>query len=83
MNKDLHFNILNFFSFEDTKIIEIFIEQVYQFSRLSWKPLCQQNVPITIKYPKMATEIAPNFQGIGITPYSIKNIMVFVNRVKI
>lgn len=69
-------------TYKDTKIIEIFIEQVYQFSRLSWKPLCQQNVPITIKYPEMAAEIAPNFQGIDILPYSIKNIMVFVNEIK-
>lgn len=48
---------------EDNKVIKGLIEQVYQFSRLYWKSLKQQNVPITIKYPEMVAQIAPNFDG--------------------
>ncbi|GGK53630.1 MULTISPECIES: Piwi domain-containing protein [Flavobacteriaceae] len=48
---------------DDNTIIKGLIEQVYQFSRLYWKSLKQQNVPITIKYPEMVAQIAPNFDG--------------------
>ena len=44
-------------------IITELLTQVYQFSRLYWKSLRQQNVPVTIKYPEMVAQIAPLFQG--------------------
>ncbi|ARN77463.1 hypothetical protein BST97_05390 [Nonlabens spongiae] len=52
----------------DTAMIRKLIEQVYQFSRLYWKSLRQQNVPVTIKYPEMVAEIAPHF-GKDMPPY--------------
>jgi hypothetical protein len=52
----------------DTDMIRKLIEQVYQFSRLYWKSLRQQNVPVTIKYPEMVAEIAPHF-GKDMPPY--------------
>lgn len=64
-------------AFDDTQITEKLIEQVYQFSRLYWKSLRQQNVPITIKYPEMVAEIAPNFQGVDIPPHG-KEILWFL-----
>lgn len=54
---------------EDSKMIKKLIEQVYQFSRLYWKSLRQQNVPITIKYPEMVAEIAPRFDSKEIPPF--------------
>jgi len=54
---------------EDFANIKKLIEQVYQFSRLYWKSLRQQNVPITIKYPEMVAEIAPHFSGGEIPPH--------------
>lgn len=62
---------------QDTKMIKKLIEQVYQFSRLYWKSLRQQNVPITIKYPEMVAEIAPNFDNKEIPPYG-KEILWFL-----
>ena len=50
-------------AFEDTNVIEELITQVYQFSRLYWKSLRQQNVPVTIKYPEMLAQIAPKFEA--------------------
>ncbi|WP_435415092.1 Piwi domain-containing protein [Polaribacter aestuariivivens] len=50
-------------AFEDANITLELLTQVYQFSRLYWKSLRQQNVPITIKYPEMVAQIAPRFQG--------------------
>jgi hypothetical protein len=39
------------------------IDQVYQFSRMYWKSVKQQHLPVTIKYPEMVAEIFPHFEG--------------------
>ncbi|MBP0902214.1 Piwi domain-containing protein [Mariniflexile gromovii] len=49
-------------AFEDVEVVDELLTQVYQFSRLYWKSLRQQNVPITIKYPEMVAQIAPRFK---------------------
>ena len=49
-------------AFEDANVVLDLLTQVYQFSRLYWKSLRQQNVPITIKYPEMVAQIAPRFE---------------------
>lgn len=53
----------------DVNTIHDLINQVYQFSRMYWKSLSQQNLPVTIKYPEMIAEIAPYFAGKDIPPY--------------
>jgi len=50
-------------AFDDADIVLELLTQVYQFSRLYWKSLRQQNVPITIKYPEMVAQLAPRFQA--------------------
>lgn len=50
-------------------IVEL-IEQVYQFSRIYWKSVRQQNLPVTIKYPEMVAKIAPYFNN-GCIPDTI------------
>jgi hypothetical protein len=45
----------------DTPVIQQLIEQVYQFSRIYWKSVRQQGLPVTIKYPEMIAEIMPHF----------------------
>ncbi|MPN32482.1 hypothetical protein SDC9_179961 [bioreactor metagenome] len=45
----------------DTLIISDLIDQVYQFSRIYWKSVKQQNLPVTIKYPEMIAQILPYF----------------------
>ena len=50
-------------------ILEL-IEQVYQFSRIYWKSVRQQNLPVTIKYPEMVAQIAPYFTD-GTIPNNI------------
>jgi hypothetical protein len=44
-----------------TPTINGLIDQVYQFSRIYWKSVKQQNLPVTIKYPEMVAQIAPHF----------------------
>ena len=48
---------------EDMDVITQLLTQVYQFSRLYWKSLRQQNVPITIKYSEMVAKLAPRFEA--------------------
>lgn len=55
-----------------TNIINELIDQVYQFSRIYWKSVKQQNLPVTIKYPEMVAQIAPHFNG-GDIPSNIGN----------
>jgi hypothetical protein len=50
-------------AFDDANITLELLTQVYQFSRLYWKSLRQQNVPITIKYPEMVAQLAPLFEN--------------------
>ena len=54
----------------DTNTIKDLIDQVYQFSRIYWKSVKQQHLPVTVKYPEMVAQIAPHFDG-GNIPESI------------
>lgn len=53
---------------EDIKTVKELIDQVYQFSRMYWKSVSQQNLPVTIKYPEMVAEMLPHFDGNEIPP---------------
>ena len=59
---------------KDTKVIKNLIEQVYQFSRMYWKSVRQQNLPVTIKYPEMVAQIAPHFNANDIPEYGKTNL---------
>lgn len=48
---------------DDPELIDLLIDQVYQFSRMYWKSVAQQNMPVTILYPQMVTEIFPHFRN--------------------
>ena len=47
---------------EDPELVDLLIDQVYQFSRMYWKSVAQQNMPVTILYPQMVAEIFPYFK---------------------
>ena len=57
----------------DTQVAADLIEQVYQFSRIYWKSVKQQHLPVTIKYPEMLAEIVSHFQG-GMMPSQQNNL---------
>jgi hypothetical protein len=50
------------------------IDQVYQFSRMYWKSVSQQNLPVTTKYPEMVAEIYPHFEGGRLYDFGKKNL---------
>ena len=60
----------------DTRTINQLIDQVYQFSRIYWKSVKQQGLPVTIKYPEMIAEIMPHFEDHTI--YTDNNCLWFL-----
>lgn len=59
---------------KDQKVVRELINQVYQFSRMYWKSVRQQNLPVTIKYPEMVAEIFPHFSGNEIPEFGKDNL---------
>lgn len=59
---------------QDTRMIKELIDQVYQFSRMYWKSVKQQNLPVTIKYPEMVAEMFPYFDGNEIPDFGKENL---------
>jgi len=59
---------------DDFSIIKELIDQVYQFSRMYWKSVRQQNLPVTIKYPEMVAEMFPHFEGNEIPVFGRDNL---------
>ena len=47
---------------DDYNTTKAIVDQVYQFSRMYWKSVKQQNIPVTILYPEMVAEIFPHFE---------------------
>jgi len=58
----------------DKLIIKEMIDQIYQFSRMYWKSVKQQNLPVTVKYPEMVAKIFPYFQSPDIPSFGKKNM---------
>lgn len=50
------------------------LNQVYQFSRMYWKSVKQQNLPVTIKYPEMVAEIVPHFSDAELPAFGKTNL---------
>jgi len=63
----------NDFQFNNTLYAEL-LDQVYKFSRMYWKSVKQQNLPITIKYPEMVAEIVPHFSDAELPPFGKTNL---------
>jgi hypothetical protein len=78
--KEYHFPIKVSFSsskpeiLEDVAVIKELMDQVYQFSRMYWKSVSQQSLPVTIKYPEMVAEIYPFFQHEKLPEFGQKNL---------
>ena len=58
----------------DTKTIESLIDQIYQFSRIYWKSVKQQNLPVTIKYPSMIAQMMPHFDNSSIDHINTRHL---------
>lgn len=77
--KEYHFPIK--LSFKSSKPEELTIDvmrelinQVYQFSRMYWKSVSQQNLPVTTIYPEMVAEIIPHFKEHHLPEFGRNNL---------
>ena len=61
------------FQFDNPLFAEL-LDQVYKFSRMYWKSVKQQNLPVTIKYPEMVAEIVPHFSDAELPPFGKTNL---------
>jgi hypothetical protein len=61
------------FQFDNALYAEL-LDQVYKFSRMYWKSVKQQNLPITIKYPEMVAEIVPHFSDAELPAFGKTNL---------
>ncbi len=59
---------------ENNKLINDLIDQVYQFSRMYWTSVTQQNLPVTVKYPEMVAEKYPHFESNLIPDFGKENL---------
>lgn len=59
---------------EDEETVRELIDQVYQFSRMYWKSISQQNLPVTTKYPEMVAQIYPHFENDNLPEFGRNNL---------
>lgn len=59
---------------DEMQITAGLIEQVYQFSRLYYKSVRQQGLPVTIKYPEILARMLPEFSGNGIPEFGLDTL---------
>ena len=79
-NREYHFPIKLHIScthpelLDNPDTIEELIDEVYQFSRMYWKSVGQQSLPVTIKYPEMVAQIYPWFQHDTLPEFAKSNL---------
>jgi hypothetical protein len=59
---------------EDVYLVRDLIDHVYQFSRMYWKSVSQQKLPVTIKYPEMVAQIYPHFEHDKLPDFRKENL---------
>lgn len=59
----IHLDSYNDKVLKDDSVVKDVIQQVYQLSRMYWKSVDQQNIPITVKYPELIAEVVPFFKN--------------------
>ncbi len=59
---------------EDLEVVKKLVDQVYQFSRMYWKSISQQNLPVTTAYPEMVAKIYPFFENENLPQFGKENL---------
>lgn len=50
------------------------IRQIYQFSRIYWKSVSQQSLPVTVRYPEMVARMVPYFESLDMPEFAKKSL---------
>ena len=59
---------------DDIGVVKDLIDQVYQFSRMYWKSVSQQSLPVTTLYPEMVAQMYPHFENQHLTDFGKENL---------
>jgi hypothetical protein len=59
---------------DNNETIKELIDQVYQFSRMYWKSVRQNGIPVTILYPEMVAQKVPFFENMDVPPFGTENL---------
>lgn len=59
---------------DNTETVKELIDQVYQFSRMYWKSVRQNGIPVTILYPEMVAQKVPFFRDMKVPPFGEENL---------
>lgn len=59
---------------DNTETIKELIDQVYQFSRMYWKSVRQNGIPVTILYPEMVAQKVPFFENMDVPQFGKDNL---------
>lgn len=59
---------------EDVAVVKDLMDQVYQFSRMYWKSVSQQSLPVTTLYPEMVAQMFPYFENDYLPEFGKENL---------
>lgn len=59
---------------ENIAQVKQLLDQVYQFSRIYWKSVKQQNLPVTVSYPTALAKIFSHFQDQSLNDFGQSNL---------
>lgn len=59
---------------ENNAQVKQLLDQVYQFSRIYWKSVKQQNLPVTVSYPAALAKIFSHFQDQSLNDFGQSNL---------
>lgn len=59
---------------DNVENVKRLIDQVYQFSRVYWKSVKQQNLPVTVSYPSMLAEMYSHFEEQQLNSFARTNL---------
>ncbi len=60
--------------FDDVAVVKDIMDQVYQFSRMYWKSISQQSLPVTTLYPEMVAQMYPHFDNEHLNEFGMNNL---------
>ncbi len=59
---------------DDIAVVKDLMDQVYQFSRMYWKSVSQQSLPVTTLYPEMVAKMYPHFEHDKLPDFGKENL---------
>ena len=73
--KEIQLNIIPFSPTVTKLEVGLFVKHLMdQFSRMYWKSISQQSLPVTTLYPEMVAEMYPHFENEHLSDFGKNNL---------